>query len=137
MPTPPTSADVERFTALLRAELVAIPLEHWGYFFPATVAIWRFVQQSRPDLLGELSAGYKREPWFRGHGALWFTSDLLNAPSVVDALDVLMRSMADGVPSSAWDRGFLTSAEVVQPPAVTVAALVAAVFAALPAENAV
>lgn len=137
MPTPPTSADVEHFTGLLRAELVAIPLEHWGYFFPATVAIWRFVQQSRPDLLGALSAGYKREPWFRGHGALWFTSDLLNAPSVVEALDVLMRSVADAVPSSAWDRGFLTSAEVVPPHAVTVATLVAAVVSALPAESAV
>jgi hypothetical protein len=137
MPSPPTSAEVDRFTDILRAELVSIPLEHWGYFFPATVALWRFIRLSRPDLLGELSAGYKGEPWFRGQGSQWFTSELLNDSRVVDGLDVLMRAMADVVPPSAWDRAFLTSAEVVPPHAETVAALVAAVVSALPAKRAV
>ena len=47
---------------LLRKEFVSIPIEHWGYFFPCHVAVWRFIQTARPGILGELQAGFDEEP---------------------------------------------------------------------------
>ena len=133
----PTQHGAERLAELLRAEFRNIPLEHWGFFFPGAVALWRLVHESRPDLLGELSAGYKTEPWFRGHGANWFTSQLLEVPGVVTQLEALMRHAASQVPRTAWDRGYLQETEVLQFQAGSVEALLGVVTAALPAAGAV
>ena len=137
MGTPLAPADIERLGALLRAEILSIPCEHWGQFFPGSVATWRFVHETRPDLLGELSAGFSRAPWFRGRGAEWFTSTLLNEPAVIEALDVLLRSVISQVPVSAWDRGFLVAPEVPHPDPRHVQALLEAILGATPRKNAV
>ncbi len=61
---------------LIVHELWSIPADKWGFFFPAHVALWRFIRAERPDVLGELSARFKDEPVFDGRGAEWFCGSL-------------------------------------------------------------
>jgi hypothetical protein len=96
----------------LRRELVAIPIEHWGYFFPCHVAVWRFIQAKRPGTLGDLNAGYDKEPYFQGRGAEWFCSILGNHNAYLDLLERIMYPLAAALPSSSRERGFLQEAEV-------------------------
>lgn len=80
---------------LLRRELAAIPVEHWGYFFPGHVAVWRFLEQVRPGLLGTLQAGYRGRPYFRGRGSDWFTNVLGERADYLDALESIFYPLAD------------------------------------------
>ena len=59
----------ELLADLIVHELCSIPADKWGFFFPAHVALWRFIRTTRPDVLGELSAEYTDEPVFHGRGA--------------------------------------------------------------------
>lgn len=92
MSTEPKSADGDgpRLKALLRRELAAVPVEHWGYFFPIHVAVWRFIEETRPGFLGQLSAGFKGEPYFRGRGADWFVGTLGNTEDYISLLEEIM-----------------------------------------------
>jgi len=87
-----------RLAELLRLELSNIPVEHWEYFFPAWVALWRFVEEARPGVLGELRAGYDREgPYFRGRGATWFMDILANDEGVLQGVERVMYGVADAM----------------------------------------
>ena len=133
----PSQSEAKRLSELLRSEFLRIPLEHWGFFFPGAVALWRFVQESRPDLLGQLSGGFDKEPWFQGRGSRWFTSIFLEAPGVIEHLAVLMRYAVSRVPPLAWERGFLYERELSEFQNGSVEALIAAVAAALRSHDAV
>jgi hypothetical protein len=95
----------------LRKELVAIPIEHWGYFFPCHVGVWRFIQATRPGTLGELEAGFDQEPYFKGTGAQWFCGTLGNHNPYLDALEAIMYPLADALTPTMRERGFLLEAE--------------------------
>src|SRR5215471_16238794 len=58
------ASDADLLMKLIRTELVSIPIEHWGFFFPAQVAVWRFIEAKRPGVLGELKATFRDEPYF-------------------------------------------------------------------------
>jgi hypothetical protein len=96
---------------LLRKELVSIPIEHWGYFFPFHVAVWRFIQATRPGVLGELQAGFDKEPYFKGRGSDWFCGTLGNHGPYLDALEAIMYPLADALGQETRERGFLLEAE--------------------------
>src|SRR5262245_61272407 len=84
------NAPAERMMELIRAELVNIPIEHWGFFFPCHVAVWRFIQVMRPGSLPELSARFDKEPVFRGVGSVWFCGTLGNRDDYIDQLEGIM-----------------------------------------------
>jgi hypothetical protein len=96
---------------LLRKELVSIPIEHWGYFFPCHVAVWRFIQALRPGVLGELQAGFDNEPYFKGRGSEWFCGTLGNHGPYLDALEAIMYPLAGALDQAARGRGFLLETE--------------------------
>jgi hypothetical protein len=112
MPTDSLHQQAARYVELLRAELANIPVEHWGYFFPASVALWRLIEEARPGVLGEVSAGYDQEPFFKGKGSEWFVADLLNAEEIIDVIDGLMRDMVGRIPRSLLRRGFVQLGDV-------------------------
>jgi hypothetical protein len=108
----PDAADASALQELLQNELVNIPLDQWGFFFPAHVAVWRFIHKKRPLALGDVNAGYDTEPWYAGRGATWFTDELLNRPDFIDVVDRIMRAAVDqAVATPAKERGFLLSEE--------------------------
>lgn len=116
--TEPASLD-----GLLRRELLNIPLEHWGYFFPMQLAVWRYLRGRRPALLGELEAGYDQEPYFKGRGSDWFCTSLGNDLEYLDLLEAIMYPLVDALPRQAHDRGFVRSNELPDIDAATVARL--------------
>ena len=75
----------ELLTDLIVHELWSIPADKWGFFFPAHVALWRFIRSTRPDVLGELSAEFADGPVFHGRGAEWFCGRLLEDDAVLGA----------------------------------------------------
>jgi hypothetical protein len=109
----PTARDDGNFLrGLIEAELVATPLVHWAYFFPCHVALWRFIEATRPGVVGPLSAGFDTEPYFAGKGADWFYGELSNYEDVLGPVERIMYSATDHLPASAKQRGFLTAGEV-------------------------
>lgn len=79
-----------RLGALVRRELAALPIEHWGYFFPIHAAVWRFIEERRPGVIDGLNAGYKGEPYFKGRGAEWFVGALGNTEEYISLLEQVM-----------------------------------------------
>lgn len=102
----------QRFVDLFRAELSSIPIEHWGYFFPATVALWRIIEEIRRGVLGEVNAGYDEEPYFKGKGSEWFVSELLNAEEVMVVVDRLMRDTVARIPKELLASGSIRIGDV-------------------------
>lgn len=97
---------------MLENELSAVPLAHWGYFFPCHVAVWKFIEEFRPGVLGGLQAGYDNEPYFRGRGSLWFCDSLGNNEAYLDLIERLMYSMVRDLMPETMARGFLLRTEV-------------------------
>jgi hypothetical protein len=94
--------------------LCNIPLENWGHYFPFLVAAWRFIQELRPDVLGELKAGYDKEgPWFKGKGVEIF-DHIINSESTFDAIEMIAYPLVPLVSTSAKRRGFVISEELPQ-----------------------
>lgn len=91
---------------LLRTELLSIPFEHWGYFFPCHVAAWRFIQDTRPGILGELQAGYDTEPYFKGKGAEWFCGVLGEQEEYIACLEAIMYPLTSQLSEKSKARGF-------------------------------
>jgi hypothetical protein len=112
MPTNSLQEQAIRYIELIRSELANIPVEHWGYFFPATVALWRFIEEERPGILGEVSAGYDQQPYFKGKGSEWFVGELLNAEEVIDVVDGLMRDVVARIPRSVLMSGSVEHGDV-------------------------
>jgi hypothetical protein len=96
---------------LLRRELVSIPLRNWGFFFPGHVAVWRFIEASRPGVFGELRAGYDTEPYFRGKGSEWFAEVLCNREGYLALLERILYPIVDALSGGAKERGFLYESE--------------------------
>ncbi len=97
---------------LLRRELASIPIAQWGYLFPGHVAVWRFIEAERPGVLGELAAGYDKEPYFKGRGSDWFCGTLGNQNDYLTPLEQIMYSAVGALSSEAKERGFLLETEV-------------------------
>jgi hypothetical protein len=98
----------------ITAELAAIPIEHWIWWAPTRIAVWRFVHRRRPDVLGDLVAhiGDSVELW--GTGADWF-SELEARDDYLDCIDRLTRQALDGLPAAAIERGFARASELPAP----------------------
>ena len=104
-------SDALLLKTLLRNELMNVPLTHWGYFYPCHIAVWRFIEQKRPGILGELSTGYDAEPYFRGKGSEWFCGTLGNTGEYLDLLEAIMYDLVDGLSPSTKERGYLLDGE--------------------------
>ena len=48
----------DRLWQALEAELRAVPVSHWGFFFPCLIACWRFSCREHPALFGPLHMEY-------------------------------------------------------------------------------
>ncbi len=79
-----------RLMDLLRAELVNVPLDAWGFFFPCHVAVWKFIEVERPGVLGPINARFHGQPVFIGKGATWFCQELGEVEGYFDALEAIM-----------------------------------------------
>jgi len=101
---------------LIRAELANVPIDHWGFFFPCHVAVWRFIQVMRPGILSELKAYFKDEPVFEGKGATWFCEELGSQEEYLDLLEAIMypitRDAPPGVREAVQRRGFFRDEEI-------------------------
>ena len=115
---------------LLEEELRATPLEKWGFMFPGHVAVWRFIEDSMPGVLGPLRARFGDEPEFEGQGADWFVTEVVDRDDYLDILDGLMRSAVDQLRPEAVDRGFVMADEPIVLSILDVQALAAVVLAA-------
>lgn len=103
---------------LIRQELTNIPVEHWGFFFPSHVAVWRFISEMRPGVLGELRAHFKDEPLFEGRGATWFCEELGSNGAYLDLLEAIMYPITRDAPATIREavrrRGFFHDHEIPQ-----------------------
>jgi hypothetical protein len=110
------TSDGDLLMKLVRTELVSIPIEHWGFFFPMHVAVWRFIEAKRPGVLGGLKATFRDEPCFHGKGARWFTRVLGNRADYIDALEAIMYPITRDAPTETRervrDRGFFFDSEI-------------------------
>ena len=97
---------------LIRSELLSIPLDQWGFFFPVHVAVWRFLHGLKPTLIGELDAGYDGEPYFKGRGAEWFITSVTNNPRYVELVEDIMYRVTSRLPPSSFERGFVSESEL-------------------------
>lgn len=97
---------------LLRKELLNIPFAHWGYFFPCHVAAWRFIQDKRPGVLGDLNAGYNTEPYFKGKGADWFCGVLGEQEEYIACLEAIMYPLTSQLSEKSRARGFAYEEEL-------------------------
>jgi hypothetical protein len=80
---------------LIRRELASIPADKWGFFFPAHVALWRFINRLRPGPFDEVQATYGAEPSFIGRGAIWFTDTLIQDDGVIGPIEAIMYHTVD------------------------------------------
>ncbi|QSQ24867.1 hypothetical protein JY651_07975 [Pyxidicoccus parkwayensis] len=108
--SPPPSAELLR--TLLAQELSSISLTNWGYFYPAQVAVWRFIQAARPGVLDEPLSGFDTEPWWDGKGARWYLDVLWNNEAVLTPVEEVLYPLVKAVPRRAVERGFLYPHEV-------------------------
>lgn len=102
----------ERLRELVLDELANIPFDRWGYFFPFMVAFWRYIQETHPGTLGELSARYAQQPVFTGKGARWFSDVLMENEELLDIIEPLTYSILDRLPREIAQRGFVRKEEI-------------------------
>lgn len=96
---------------LIKNELSTVPLENWRYFFPCSVAVWRFIELQFPGVFGPLQAGFDTEPFFIGKGAKWFCDVLQNDEEYLDLLESIMYEVVRKLGKHSKERGFLIKAE--------------------------
>jgi hypothetical protein len=119
--------EVTRLADLIFAELAAVPIESWVEWAPVRVAMWRFIHEARPEILGDVQATIEDgSVAFHGPGADWF-GRLEARADYIDLIDNLMRAAVDAVPRSAQDRGFVRQGELPSIDREVVAGLVAIV----------
>lgn len=112
---------------LIRNELLNVPIEKWGFFFPCVIAVWRFIEIKRTATLGTLVAGYDNEPYFNGKNAEVFCElfALGDNEEYVSLLEELMYPIADYIKAnpSILQRGFLEPGEIPSLPTEKIEAL--------------
>lgn len=89
---------------LIKNELSNIPLSFWGYFFPCYVATGKFIHEIRPDILGEIKAGFTTEPYFEGDNAEWLVNKLGNETAFIDIVEELMMNIINRTPPAQKER---------------------------------
>lgn len=104
--------NAEQLQELIKNELSTIPLEKWRYFFPCSVAVWRFIESQFPGVFGSLQAGFDTEPFFIGKGAKWFCDVLQNDEEYLDLLESIMYEVVRKLGKHSKERGFLIKTEV-------------------------
>lgn len=111
-------SDQEILMQLIRRELVSIPIEHWGFFFPCHIAVWRFIETKYPGVIGPLKATYSDEPYFEGRGASWFCEVLADNSEYLDLLEAIMYPITSNAPQAVRERvrhrGFFFDNEIGQ-----------------------
>lgn len=106
------SNEGSRLKAHLLTELSTIPLHSWRFFFPFSIAVWRFIQELRPGVLDELRAELRDYPYFEGKGAVWFAETLHDDDDYLTLLEKLFYPVVDAIPDQAWQRGFAHQQEI-------------------------
>jgi len=104
--------DVELLVKLLKESISATWILKWGYCYPFDLAVWRFIEKTRPGILGPLNSEYDEEPVFYGNGARWFTETLGSDPDYSADIEKFMYWLIGKIPDSAKRRGFLRDAEI-------------------------
>jgi hypothetical protein len=75
----------------LRAELLRIPMQHWSEYFPAQVAVLRFLETTHKKNIELTGAGFDEEgPYLRGRGIDWFADVLWQREDVLELVDTIM-----------------------------------------------
>lgn len=99
--------------SLIRTELASIPLDGWRQFAPCHIAVWRFIEQTQPGILGPLNVGSSGgDLQFSGEGASWFCEIVSENEEYLDAVERIMYPLVPRIPRRAFDRGFLYENEV-------------------------
>jgi hypothetical protein len=131
---------------LLRQEHSNVPVGAWGFFFPVTLAAWRFVNLVAEDTLGEVAAAWldtsapvpteievvgdrymlrhKQEsdldpesgPLFFGPGGDRLLRELQEG-ELLDAVEAMAFSILRSLPPRVKDRGVADVSDVPTPPA--------------------
>lgn len=101
---------------LVRGELVATPIEAWGFFFPFHVGVWRFSEELRPGALGPVRAAFLGEPVFEGRGAVWFCDVLCSDPEYLNLVEHIMYQVTRDAPlrviEAVRERGYFRADEL-------------------------
>lgn len=97
---------------IIGKELISIPIENWGFFYPCQVAVWRYIQNRRPGVLDEINTGYDSEPYFKGKGSKWFCEKLFNDNDYLDIIEEIMYFVVDNLNPKIKERGFLLKTEL-------------------------
>jgi hypothetical protein len=122
-------SDRELLTSLIRRELVTIPIDQWGFFFPCLLATWRFIEKKRPGTLAPAKGGFDTKPYFEGRGARWFMEGLTSNDRFVELLEAIMYPITRDAPERVRDRvmqrGFFLDEEVPEIPSALVDELAA------------
>lgn len=109
-------SDADLLNRLMRTEMTNVPFEHWGFFFPGHVAVWRFIEAKRPGVLGQLKAAFRSEPYFEGKGATWFCDVLGNDEQYLDLLEAIIYPVTSkastAVRERVLERGFFLDNEI-------------------------
>jgi hypothetical protein len=93
-------------------ELLNVTIDKWGYYFPLMLAMWHYIEQRHPGLLGDLRATYAEEPELMGAGADWFCGTLMSNRVILDALDAIAYGVVDRLPHDVLQRGFVTTRDL-------------------------
>src|SRR5262245_30890797 len=98
----------EELEAELDNALPGIEFSKWGYYWPFTMALWRFLRRRRPAYFDDLDTSFVREPTYCGRPAKWFCEQLLNDREILDPMDTFMRRIAEKLASmpQVRQRGF-------------------------------
>lgn len=111
----------ETLEEAINAELMAIPIAGWSFFFPAHVAVSKYIHQLDPAV-GPFVAR-NPPPSFEGSGATWMVDELMSDDLYLDLVEALMRAAADQLGPVAFERGFLRATDPIELPGDKVAQL--------------
>jgi hypothetical protein len=107
---------VSELMGFVRGELTNIPIEHWGFFFPVHIAVWRFIEAMRPGVLGQVKAHFQGQPSFEGKGATWFCEELGSNEKYIGLLESIMYPITRNAPPAVREavrrRGFFQDDEI-------------------------
>lgn len=98
--------DAEDLGRKISAELTAIPIAQWGYFFPFLVAVWRYIDEQFPGSLGKVDCGYESEPYWSGPRAQWFI-DTIQDERIFGIVERMAYDVADRLDRRHFEIGFV------------------------------
>jgi hypothetical protein len=135
----------ERLAHLVWQEHARTPVGVWGFFFPVTVAVWRFLIETHDPRAGKVHALWhdqtvplpnefeiegesyfarrgrcsfdpEKGPLFLGDGGNWLM-ELVEAPAVTDALEAVAYAVPDSIPMEHRSRLQIDPRHIPQPDA--------------------